>query len=426
MVRVRFIVPLFILAGFAFAHLESSYVVPLEHPAIQYAKTPVNDPIAQLNAKLAAGKSKLRYDPDFGYLASVLNALEIPVSSQVLVFTKTSFQSPRIAPRTPRALYFNDSVSIGWVRGGDVIEVAAADPRQGIVFYTLDQEQALRPKFERRDAECLQCHNTGSNLGVPGLVVRSVFPDNNGIPQLSAGGYVTDHRSPLSERWGGWYVTGTHGSQKHMGNAFVSKADPRHFEIDGNGVTDLKTRFDTGAYLSPHSDVAALMVLEHQTRMQNLITRTGFDTRIAMLEHKEMNPGEEPSDSTKRRVTIPAEELVRYMLFSGEAKIEAVQGTSDFAAQFAARGPKDGKGRSLRDLQLNGRMFRYPLSYLIYSEAFDALPPEPKAYIYQRLHEVLTGKDTSEPFRHLSPQDRRAILEILLDTKPSLPASWRL
>src|SRR5262249_20549590 len=152
------------------------------------------------------------------------------------------------------------------------------------------------------------------------------------------------------------------------------------------------------------------MALESQTAMNQALKR----------------PTDEVSDSTVRRINGAAEALLTYLLFTDEAPLEGrITGTSRFAVEFAARGPKDRRGRSLRQFELTRRMFQYPCSYLIYSEAFDSLPAPAKTRIYQRLWEVLTGKDRSPVFARLSAADRAAILEILLDTKKSLPAYWR-
>ncbi len=415
----------------AFAGLEGSYVVPSDHEAIQYNR-PASDPITELNRRIASGGVRLAFDPDHGYLPAVLEALKVPIESQVLVFSKTSFQAPRITPRNPRSIFFNDSVTVGWVRTGEVVEATAVDPRQGVIFYTLDQEEVAKPRFERRD-QCLQCHATGGTLGVPGLVVRSVYPEPSGMPLFHAGGFVTDHRSPLTNRWGGWFVTGTHGTQRHMGNAVVRDRDkPDQLDKDGTqNVTDLRNRFDTGAYLSPHSDLVALMTLEHQTHMTNLITRVGWETRMALHYQTGINkalgsPEDEISESTRRRIQSASDELVEYLLFAGEAPLEGpVKGTSGFARAFSALGPRDRKGRGLRDFDLERRMFRYPCSFLIYSEAFDALPEMARDRVYRRMWEVLSGKDQSKAFAHLTSTDRQNVLEILRDTKPTLPGYFR-
>ena len=415
-----------LLSARAFADLDGSYVLPTEHAAIAYDKAPVSERIAALQQKLASGDVRLDFDDAHGYLAAVLRALAVPVSSQVLVFSKTSFQAPKISPRTPRALYFSDDMSVGWVPGGDVVEIAAVDPHQGVIFYTLDQEKVAKPRFDRR-GECLQCHASGGTLGVPGLVVRSVYPERSGMPLFHAGGFVTDHRSPLSERWGGWYVTGTHGSARHMGN--VTAADKEHpDQLDreqGANLTELKDRIDTGVYLSPHSDLVALMVLEHQTRMTNLITRVGWEARLAIHDQRAINqalgePLDQMGESATRRIHNAVEAMLKYMLFTDEAKLEApVKGTSAFAREFAAQGPRDHAGRSLRDLDLDRRLFRYPLSFLIYSAQFEGLPQVVRDRVYQRLREILSGQDKSAAYARLTNPDRQVLLEILRDTKPA-------
>ena len=415
----------------ALAGLSGSYIVPLEHEAIAYTTRPVDDPAARLEKRLASGEIKLAYDDASGFLSSVLRALDVPVESQVLVFSKTSFQAPRIGPRTPRAIYFNDSVTVGWVRGGDVVEVAALDPKQGVLFYTLEQDPAAKPHLERRDS-CLQCHAAGGTLGVPGLVVRSMFPEPSGMPLFHAGSFISDHRSPLEQRWGGWYVTGTHGSAKHMGNAVVrDRSKPDQLEAEGTqNLATLEGKFDTGAYLTPHSDIVALLVLEHQTHMTNLITRVGFETRMAAHGSAALNralakPDDELSESATRRINAAVEEMLEYMLFAGEAALGGrVRGTSGFEKTFAASGPRDRKGRSLRDFDLERRIFRHPLSYMIYNEAFDAMPAPARDRLYRRLFDVLTGTDKSPKYAHLTAADRSAIREILVDTKKGLPGYW--
>jgi hypothetical protein len=269
----------------------------------------------------------------------------------------------------------------------------------------------------------------------PGLLVRSVFPDARGQAVLSAGTFLTTQHSLWSERWGGWYVTGTHGSMRHMGNSVVtdeSKPDALLDRSTGANVTDLAGRFDTGAYLSKGSDLVGVLVLEHQAETHNLIARANHQARLALRDEDAMNralgrPGGEHSDSTRARIEAPAEALVRQMLFVDEPLLtDPIAGTSEFAEQFEARGPHDAMGRSLRDLDLKRRLFRYPLSYLIYSEAFDALPAEVKDYVYRRLWQVLNQDDADAgEFSHLKRSQRHAIREILAETKPNLPPYWK-
>ena len=421
------------VATAALADLAGSYVVPLDDEAIRYATRPADDPVERLNRKIARGDVKLEFDDAHGYLKSVIRELRIPVESQVLVFSKTSFQAAAISPAWPRALYFNDSTAVGSVHSSDLLEFASVDPKLGVIFYTLDQKNVDKPYFDRRDAACLQCHDSGGpTLGVPGLMVRSVYPDASGMPLFQAGDFYTDQRSPLKERWGGWYVTGKHGEMTHMGNAVAhDRNHPETLEgAAGLNVTDLSRKFDTGAYLTPHSDIVALMTLEHQARMTNLITRVGYETAITIEGQTAFNkayhqPADELSDVARHRIDSAVEQLVEYMLFLDEAKLDApIKGTSGFAEAFQKAGPRDRKGRSLRDFDLTQRMFRYPLSYMIYSEAFDGMPEAARERIYRRLFDVLTEREKSPRYAKLAPNDRKAILDILRNTKKNLPEYW--
>jgi len=408
-------------------------VDPIDTEPINYSSGSVNDAVSQLQQRIDAGQAKLTYDKRLGYLPAVLKQLGISATSQTLVFSKTSFQQRHISPQRPRALYFNDEAYVGWVRGATKLEISAVDPQKGAVFYTISQRDPQQARFVRHTHECLQCHTSSLTQGVPGHLVRSVYPDAKGYPILGAGTFRTDHTSPLDERWGGWYVTGQHGGQRHMGNVLLEDEEhPESLPKDaGANVVDLEEFCDTSSYLSPHSDIVALMVLEHQTQMHNRITAANYATRRAQFHSRIMNsmlerPADELSESALRRIRSASERLVRYMLFVDEATLtDPISGTSGFAEEFVAPGPFDAQGRSLRTLDLQGRLFRYPCSYLIYSAAFDALPPVAKEQVYRRLHEILTGSEQSEDFGHLSPEDRRALLEILTSTKPELVVVWK-
>jgi len=397
-----------------------------EQAPISYSKSQAVDPIARLQEQLDKKQATLKYDAVHGYLPSVLQQLKVPVSSQMLVFSKTSFQRDLISPRAPRAIYFNDQVYVGSVRNGPVLEFTAVDPQLGAVFYTLRQEPDKTPKFVRQTHECLSCHSSAMTRGVPGHVMRSVWTDRTGMPLLEAGTFLTTDESPFTERWGGWYVSGTHGDQRHMGNLIThSAAQAANPNLDaGANVTDLKRRFDAAAYLSPHSDLVALMVIEHQAHIQNLITRANYETRRAMAYEAAVGKdlGVPPGghlDSTHSRVKSVGEPLVQALLFTKETALTApVAGSAPFAREFAAQGPRDRRGRSLRAFDLKQRLFRYPCSYTIYSEAFDGLPDLAREYVYRRLWDVLSGKDTGAEYARLTPADRQAIREILLETKP--------
>lgn len=407
--------------------------ISFEEPPIDYLEATPDDAVTRLQNRLNQQQTELPFQSPRGYLESVLKELNVPVSSQVLVFSKTSFQLRRISPRTPRAIYFNDEVYVGWVQRGDVMEVSATDPQLGVNFYTLDQTATQRPAFHRQTYDCLQCHGSTLTQHVPGHVVRSVYAASNGHPILKAGTFLTDHTSPLKERWGGWYVTGTHGRQEHLGNQWVRESEaPDGVDRQlGSNVTDLTERFSTDPYLSPHSDIVALMVLEHQIGMHNVLTRANFLTRLALRDEQVMNemldrPSDFRSESTTRRIHSAGELVVKYMFLCDEHPLtDPIQGTSSFAKDFRDRGPQDAKGRSLRDLDLQHRLFRYPCSYLVYSPSFDALPDPVREHIWRRIWDVLAGQDRSKDFSHLSDADRQAIREILRETKPSLPDYWQ-
>jgi hypothetical protein len=378
--------------------------LPLDHPAIHYNQGPFDDPVSHLARELIHRKTTLDYrEGPLGYLPSLLDHLHIPIDSQALVFSKTSFQATRISPRNPRAIYFADNVAVGFVRGGDVLELAAVDPRQGVVFYTLSTLQTGAPRIERRDL-CLKCHQGPATEGVPGVFVGSVFPDATGAPSHDAA-IITDHRTAFADRWGGWYVNAKHGEPPDRANGVAANpAEPLTLDSQQN-LPALIRKFDLNGYLAPSSDIVALMTLEHQTQMVDLLTRAGWQARM----------GEQPD----------VEGLVSYMLFADETPLPApIEGVSTFTKTFPERGPRDRRGRSLRDFDLQTRLFRYPLSYLVYSAQFDALPDSVRNRVYRSLYTILSGADQSPKFARVSATDRKSVLEILRETKPNLPDYW--
>src|SRR5436190_10458961 len=260
---------------------------------INYSRCRPADPVAELDRRLASGRTTLKFDDAHGYLKAVLKELDIPCSSQSLVFSKTSFQRQWISPRSPRALYFNDDIYLGWVQGGEVLEVASQDPQLGSIFYTMEQETAKPARFRRQTDNCLQCHDsTGLTLGVPGVTVRSLCAAADGQPRYNMGGFRTTYRSPFEDRWGGWYVTGTHGEMRHMGNVLFPddpNPDMKQLRDRGANLTDLGKRIEIEPYLTDTSDIVALMVLEYQTAVHNLITRANHETRVAVAQSDEIN-----------------------------------------------------------------------------------------------------------------------------------------
>ena len=399
-------------AALAQAQLDGT-IISLEHPAIAYRAQPLENAVAELQAHLAEGRVELAFDarPGIGYLPDVLRALRVPVQSQLLVYSKTSLQQGLIAPQRPRSIYFNDEVAVGAVQGG-LIEIAVQDAKQGAVFYTLERVSG-EPRLARQGT-CLGCHYAYATLGVPGFFARSVptAADGQLLPWL--GNALVNHATPLAERWGGWYVTGHVGSQTHFGNALIADNRAPALPSLPPGAPERLPAELAAAYLAPYSDAVAHLVFEHQLEMMNVLTRVGWEARIAAAEGK-------PIETLERTVA----DAVDYLLFVGEAPIGRVRGTSGFAEYFSALGPHDDRGRSLRKLQLDGRLMRYPLSYMIYSAAFDALPEQAREALYRRLWSVLSGGVADARYAALSSADRGAIVEILAATKSGLPHYFR-
>jgi hypothetical protein len=394
----------------------STHVVPYDEEIIHYSATQPGGPIAALQAEIDSGKTKLRYDEKFGWLPAVLDALKVPRSSQLLVFSKTSLQRPYITPRNPRALYYSDDVYVGYVPGAPLMELSAVDPQLGGVFYHLEQSPEAKPQFVR-DADCLSCHVSSRTLGVPGHFVRSVGTDPTG--ELEAGTEVShiEHTTPFADRWAGWFVTGTHGDMPHRGNLIGSSDFERAAErpnFKGN-LSSLDGLIRESDYLGKGSDVVALMVLEHQGHMHNYFTRLHYETRIMMAQY-----------GHTRYLTKKVDAFLRYLLFTEEAALASpIAGNPDFVRDFTALGPRDPQGRSLRELDLQTRLFKYPCSYLIYSPAFDAIAEPMRGEIYQRLWNILHGRDPNPDFANLPEAQRFAIRDILLATKKGLPAYWK-
>jgi hypothetical protein len=398
--RLPVIVAVLVAGGWAalVAQRMDAFVDSRHHPAIAYGRGTIETPVARLNERLSAGPATLPFDPQTGYLKATLEALDISPESQVLVYSPTSFQASKITQQNPRAIYFNDTVAVGWIRGADLLEITAQDPRHGTIFYSIGQTPSATPQFNRQE-QCVSCHLTWDTLGVPGLTVKTTFPRR--APGEFLNGGPVDHRRPMAERWSGWFVTGVKAPTTHMGNRPLIQPTP--LEGPAPRLGSVEGQFDTTGYLRTTSDIVALMLLEHQTQASNLITWAGWEARLG-----------DPA-----RTQAAAEALADYLLFVGEAPItEPIAGNAAFTAAFTARGPFDTRGRSLRDLKLDGRLMQYPLSYMVYTPMFDALPETARNIVRARLTAVLSGQDAAPKYAHLTPADRQTILEILRDTRP--------
>jgi len=405
-----------------------------ELPPILYSETDPSNRIEVLQRQLDAGDLVLAEADEGKTLRRCLAALDVSPNTQMLVFSKTSLQRNRIHPGNPRALFFSDDCYVGWVPGG-LLEIAVTDPLLGLVFYRFDPRPRSRSRTQQfeRDEECLSCHAGPLTRHWPALIVRSVFPDANGEPVARAGSFLTDHTSPLSERWGGWYVTGTHGTARHMGNATVTPTDQTQgFELDREtaaNVSQLDRWISTDRYLRPDSDIVALMVLEHQVTLHNRLAEGALRVRRWMhyqkaLQHELGEPvSDKPSGTAQRVIESETRRILSALLFVDEAPLPdgGLQGHAQFRTAFLRNRRTDQNDRSLKDLNLSTRLFEYRCSYLIHSDAFAHLPAALKASLYGALKTGLTNDAPEPPFDHLDRTERAAIREILDATQPE----WR-
>lgn len=385
-----------------------------EMPPIRYSDTVANNTLTQLAADFASGAREIKGTSGLDRLRFVLHELRVPEESQVLVFSKTSHQNPLIHPKNPRSLYFSENAYVGYVPGGD-IEVIIQDPQLGPVYYLI--EATLRGlKIERDFTNCISCHATSNTENVPGMLIRSVFPDEDGHPLLAKGTRLVNHETPLAERWGGYYVTGR-STLPHLGNQFFAEdvtpeAKPSH-------LPDLASTLDVSKYLRSTSDIVALLVLEHQCKMHNLFNAATMNYRRALFMSQVLNPKADPDSGSVGLVTDSmADKIVNYLLFKGEADSgEDLEGNADFQRAFTARFPKTKDGRSLADFKLYERLFKYRCSYMIYSEAFKSLPTQVKLSVLKKMHAALAGKDPT--YAWLKASECQKIDAILSETLPA-------
>lgn len=386
-------------------------------PPIRYSDSKADDSLSRLAADLASGVKKVEGDTPLERLKFVLRELDVPEESQVMVFSKTSHQNSLIHPKNPRALYFSEEAYVGYVPGG-AIEAVVVDPRLGPTFYLIQAGGPLGLKIERDLSNCMSCHGTARTENVPGMQVRSVYPNADGHPLLAMGTSHVTHETPLSERWGGYYVTGR-SSLPHLGN--------RTYEEDGpddarpSDLADLKDKIDVARYPRATSDIVALMVLEHQCRMHNLLTAASLQYQRARFLGRALDPSADPDEGSAGRVADGmAERIVACLLFKDEADPgDGIEGGEAFQKAFTVRFPRTKAGDSLADFQLYDRMFKNRCSYMIYSRSFRDLPPRVKRPVLDRLKAVLAGEDAA--FDWLKASERKRIEAILAETLPGWP-----
>ena len=358
-----------------------------------YTRATDDNVVTRLNQQLAAGELQLDTETGTsrGRLRALLKALHIPESSQTLVFSKTSLQRHRISPQNPRALYSNADAYVGWIPGAASLEIAVGDDQLGLAFYSMPQDPALPARFTRDDS-CLNCHASSRTLDEPGLLLRSVFVDQEGDAIATAGETDMNFRSPIGERWGGWLVTGQFEGS-HRGNHHAIRNDDGQWHVPARPAPDLHTfadNFDASRYLRPTSDIGALLALEQQVTVHNLLIRAAHQMRYLIEKDRVVNEllgdqGLRPS--TERIADGLAKQIAAALLLDGEAPLAEHHAASnaEFARDFAALWPKDQEGVQLGELDLTQRTFRLPMSPMIHAKAFQRLPVELRQRVLLRL-----------------------------------------
>lgn len=385
-------------------------------PPLQYSNSAATNRLTTLARDWQSGKQKLTGSTELARVREVLSALQVPEASQILVYSKTSKQNNLIHPGNPRALYFSKDCYAGFVPGG-MMEVIINDAKLGPVFYLIELGHAEQaPKVERDTSDCLSCHGTGRTENVPGLLVRSVFPDENGNALLSFGSTLVTHDTPIAERWGGYYVTGTI-ALPHLGNRTYTEGGS--VEPARSDLPDLRGKIDGSRYPHATSDIVALMVLEHQCQAHNLLTAAKMNYERARFLSKSIDPTGDPDQGSAGRVAEQAaQRIVDWFLFQGEADMgeDGVTGSEAFQQQFSAAIPRSRSGDSLADFQLNSRLFKNRCSYMIYSQAFECLPDSVKSRVIAKLKAVFDATETSDAYPQIKGPERRRIAAILRDT----------
>ncbi|MES2920518.1 MAG: hypothetical protein V4819_03175 [Verrucomicrobiota bacterium] len=388
-------------------------------PPLRYSDTAATDPLFKLAADLASGARKVEGATGLERLKFVLKELRVPQASQVLVFSKTSFQNPLIHPQNPRSLYFSDEAYVGYVPGGD-IEVIIQDPLLGTVFYVIEAASGGGLKIERDLTNCISCHGTSNTEHVPGMQVRSVFSDQDGHPLLAMGTTQVNHETPLAARWGGYYVTGR-SSLPHLGNRTYFEGGPD--DPKPSDLRDLADTLDISKYPRPTSDIVALLVLEHQCRMHNLLNAATLQYSRAAYLTRALDPQADPDAGSAGRVADGmAEKIVECLFFKDEADPgEGIEGGEEFQKMFESRYPRTRDGESLADFQLNNRIFKRRCSFMVYSSAFRNLPARVKSAVFAKMQAALSGEDPA--FGWLKAPERKRIAAILAETLPDWPRS---
>jgi hypothetical protein len=381
-----------------------------------YWKRPLTDRFTRLKTEIESGRLSLEANGEKAFLLGLLKALDIPASSQMLVFSTTSLQLRLISPSNPRALFFNEDLYVGYIPGGR-IEVVSIDPDLGGIYYIFDIPRGAQPLQVERSNRCMNCHASEDTGYVPGLVVKSVMPGPHGGSLDAYRQGQTGHAVPFKNRFGGWYVTGYHGPEEHLGN-FIGRLSPE-------GLTKIPIvpgqLFDFARYPVPTSDILPQLLHEHQAGFVNRVVAATYRAR----ELAESGNGI-PGAAAGAELDAIARALTRYLLFADETPLPegGIEGDPAFKTDFLRSRRMAANGASLKDFDLQTRLFRNRCSYMIYSAAFRGLPPAVKQRVYRRLGDALSVTAPDAEYAFLPAGEKQTIHGILRSTLPDLPPGW--
>ncbi len=388
---------------------ENTNFADLTSPAHQYWTRPLNDPFSKLIPDFESGKIQLDTQNQLTFVTSLLKALDIPASSQMLVFSTTSLQLSKISPRNPRALYFNEDLYLGYIPGGK-IEIISIDPQLGGIFYIFEIPRDQGTPQPQRAKRCMNCHADTDTRHVPGLVIKSVIPGPNGGSLNSFRREQTGHQIPLEDRFGGWHLTGADPIKKHWGN-LIGQLSPAGLKKQ---IIQPGQLFDFNNYPLDRSDILPQLLHEHQVGFINRVVEAGYKYRAYQDSDKGiLNPAH---SKELERITS---DLTRYLLFADEANLpRGIQGDAQFKKDFRANRQTLASGESLKDLDLGRHLFKYRCSYMIYSNAFQGLPKKFKQQIYQKLAKALSTDKPDPNYSYLPSAEKRIIKKLLQTTLP--------
>ena len=403
------------VAGAAVA-LAQPDILDIDQPPHNYRQRVPQDRFTRLKAAFESGQIAVDQSSEKAFVLSVLKTLEIPASSQMLVFSTTSLQLSLISPANPRALYFNEDVYLGYVPGGR-IEIVSLDPELGGIFYIFDIPKDARPLRIERSERCMNCHAGEETAHVPGLVIKSVIPGPTGGSLTAYRQDQTGHSIPFEQRFGGWHVTGRHGITNHWGN-LTGRLSAKGLMTVPNPPGE---RFSFAKYPVAGSDILPQLLLEHQAGFANRVIEASYRARTAL----HLTEGKL---TTKQILELDehARIITRYLLFADEAPLPpgGVEGNAAYKADFLSTRREAAGGLSLKDFDLRTRLFKFRCSYMIYSAVFEGLPSEMKRRVYQRLNEALSVEKNDKEYAYLPRAEKTAIRSILKATLTDLPAGW--